>query len=206
MRANLVVYLVAIIGILIIGLSMQTFRANILKGQRDSEARDKETALTFANSKQMETERYVNSFNNAVARTKVMEISLSSVQALRNTERLKYLKEFEGLKKKMKNLGNGISINAVIDSIPFTTVVIPCKDSVRAFHYQLIDEWNTISAMVLDTPKFEIKVPIRSAVYWQRKHKVLWWRMGNKEWFIETFSPNKLVDITEQELMMVQKR
>ena len=208
MKFNLVTSVVILIVILFIAVGVQTYRANLFKEGKEQAEDDRDTAIGFANSKEMETERYNNSYNNAIARTKVIEISLANVQALRNTERLAHLKQFEGLKKKLNNLNESISIDSEIneDSIPVSVITIPCADSIKVFHYQLVDEWNTISAMVIDTPKFEIKVPIRSAVYWQRKHKVLWWRMGRKEFSIDSYSPNKLVEIKEQELIRVTKK
>jgi len=186
----------------------QMWRVNKMLEEMHEAVAGRKMSINFAEGKNMETARYVNDYNNEISRTKSVEISLANIQALRNTERLAHLKQFEGLKKKLNNLMESISIDAEIDedSIPVVIRYVPCKDSVRVFHYHLVDEFNTISAMVVDTPKFEIKVPLRSAVFWQRKRKILWWRMGKKEYSIESWSPNKLVEIKEQELMRIQKR
>jgi len=208
MKLNLIAYAAIIILILLIAVGVQTHRATRLKAEKEEAISERDQALTFADGKKMETLRYVNSYNQAVIRTRTMEVSLANIQALRNTDRLKFINQLEGLKKNLKNLQETIAIDVVIDrdSIPVKVVTLPCKDSITIFHYQLVDEYNTISAMVLDTPVFEIRVPIRSAVYWQRKGKFLWWRVGGKQWFIESYSPNKLVDVTEQELIKVSKR
>jgi hypothetical protein len=208
MKLNIITTLVTIIIVLCISVSVQTCRVNKVIEEKDIAEASAATAIQFANKSESLTETYSNAYNNQIARTKSIEISLANVQALRNTERLKYLKQFEGLKKDLKNLQEGITVIANIneDSIPVKIVMVPCKDSIKVFQYQLVDEWNSISAMVLDTPKFDIKVPIHSVVYWQRKNKILWFRMGKKQWFIESMSPNHLIQITKQELIRVSKK
>lgn len=207
MKLNLINSLFVIIVILAISVSVQTCRVNKTIEKLEISEADKASAIQFANSEKHITESYINKFNNVVNRTKQIEISLSNVVALRNSERLSYLKQIEGLKKNLKNLETGITIDAGVneDSIPVKIVYIPCKDSVKVFNYKLVDEFNTISAMVIDTPKFEIKVPIRSVIYWERK-KFLWMRLGPKQYFIESFSPNKLITIEDQELIRITKR
>lgn len=208
MKINIINSLVAIIILMAISLSVQTCRVNRTIEKLSEAEADKASALQFVNDEKHKTESYINKFNNVVARNKIIDMSLSNLVALRNTERLKHLRQIEGLKKDLKNLESSINVDVEIDedSIPVTTVYIPCKDSLKVFNYQLIDEFNTINALVVDTPRFQINVPIRSAIYWQRAKKILWFRIGSKQYFIESFSPNKLVKIEEQEVIKVTKR
>jgi hypothetical protein len=208
MKLNRMTGMAGVMIMLFISLSIQTCRVNKISEERDIAEADKATAIQFATGEKNKTEVYINKFNNSVARTKAAEVSLSNVNALRKTDRLEHLKEVEGLKKNLKNLESTATVTAEIkgDKIPFQTVYLPCKDSIKAFHYLLTDKWNNIDAMVLDTPKFDIKVPIQSTVYWKRKTKVLWFRVGKKEWIIESTSPNTLVQITSQDLIKVSKR
>jgi hypothetical protein len=208
MKLNIITSLAAIIALLCISLTVQTCRVNEALEENTILQADRDGALEYAIQQQDSMVVYKNKLGNQIARTKTIEVSLGNIIRLRNSERLSHLKQFEALKKKLTNLEQSVTIDAEInkDSIKVVTVHIPCQDSLKVFHYERKDEWNTISAMVVDIPKFEIKVPIRAVVYWQRKKKFLWWRVGKKEWYFESYSPNPLVSVTDQELIRVAKK
>jgi len=113
------------------------------------------------------------------------------------TKELSWLKEFESLNRKYKNLEKATSIAMSFrsDSIKRITITAPCEnDSIKLFRFYVHDEYNFIDAVVLDTPDFEIRVPLHIAYLWERK-KFLGLRIGKKEYFNEVVSPNKLISI-----------
>ena len=166
------------------------------KNKKDIAETERDQAVSIATSSKSELTRYVNSLNNEVAKTKSMEISLSNINRLIDTKDMAWLKQFESLRKKYKNLESAMSVSASFqgDSIIKRTVYVPCADTLEVFRYYVHDEFNFIDAIVLDTPVFEVRVPIHVANLWGRK-KFIGLRIGKKEWFTEVPTPNKLIRI-----------
>lgn len=178
------------------------------KNKKEIAETEREQAIKFATIEKESTAIYINKYRQQVGRTKAIELSLSNVQKLRNTERLAFLKQFESLKKNLNNLESAASFDFTMmgDSVPVIIEKVPCSDTLKAFRYTIHDEYNHISALVLDTPVFEVRVPIRAAIYWERKNKFLFWRVGKKEYSIESYSPNKLIRIEGQQLYKVARK
>lgn len=194
--------------LVVIALILQSVRIDRLQKLYTTAKTEREQAIKFVTAGKSQLAQYKNSNGILINKTELLELTLSNTQKLADTERLRYLKEFDKLKKDLRNLQNAGSFEWMLveDSIPFTEVVIPCKDSIKLFHYNLLDEFNHISAMVLDTPKVEIRVPFYTTLLWERRHKFLWWRVGKKEYSVESYTPNKLVKVTKQELISVNKK
>jgi len=167
------------------------------KEQRELAETERDQAVSFATQQKEEVTRYKNAYNNEVARVKDTQITLDNVNRLIETKELSWLKQFESLNRKYKNLERAASIAMSVnsDSIKVITVTAPCEnDSIKLFRYYIHDEYNFIDAVVLDTPDFEIRVPLHIAYLWERK-KFLGLRIGKKEYFNEVVSPNKLISI-----------
>ncbi len=195
--------------ILLLALSIQTYRANRLKGLKEQAETERDQAVDFVANEKKKTEIFINKYNQQVAKTEEMQLSLKNVQDLVNTERLQHLKKVEGLNKNLSNLisTSTAQIKINTDSIPKLVVKVPCEnDSIKAFWYRLQDEFNHIEAIVLDSPIVEIRVPIQTTDYWERTRKFLFIKWGPKAYFRETTSPNKLAIITAQEYFTVQKK
>lgn len=194
------------LGILIIllaALGIQTVRAARYRAKMVIAENEREQVITFANAAKIETEKYKNELGNVINRTEQLELTIKNVNELKETERLKFLQEFSRLKNNLKNLEEAGRFDWLIDedSIPMEIVSVPCTDTLRAFNYRLKDEYNDIEAMVLDTPRLNIRVPIYYAELWDRK-----WFLGKKRYYIETTSPNKLIRLEAQETFKVSKR
>lgn len=206
---NKTTIIIAAFLLLILALSIQTFRANRLKDLKEQAETERDQAIDFVTEEKKKTEIFLNKYNQQVAKTEETQLSLGNAQALIETERLQHLKKVEGLNRKISNL---ISTSTTIikitpDSIPKQIVKIPCDgDSTNVFWYKLIDEFNHIEAVVLDSPIFEITVPINTTDYWERKGRFLWFKVGSKSYFREVTSPNKLVSIKAQEYFTIQKK
>lgn len=199
---------IGVIVLLLIALGIQTERAARLRAGKILAENELEQAVKFANVASQTAVEYKNKNGELITKTEVLELSLSNTQKLRETERLKFLKQFDGLKKDIRNLEMAGSFEWLIDedSVPSTTINIPCTDSLKVFKYELIDEFNTIRALVVDTPQLDIRVPLYPILLWERSKKFLWWKVGPKQYSLESFSPNKLVKITKQEIIKVQKK
>jgi len=202
---NRTTIIIGVIVLLVIALGIQTERAARLRAGKRIAENERDQALNFANTTITE---YKNKNGELISKVEVTELTLNNLQKLRETERLKFLKQFDKLKKDLRNLESAGNFEWLIDedSIPSIAVTIPCTDSLRAFKYELIDEFNTIRALVIDTPQIDIRVPFYTTVFWERRKKFLWWKVGPKQFTLESFSPNRLVKITKQELIKVEKK
>lgn len=196
-------YVVIAFVVLLALLSIQTFRAERLKDKMEIAERDRDQAITFAANEKKLVESYRNKLGNVVIRVEELNLSLANAVKLRETERLKFLDNFNKLKKDLRNLENAGSFDWLVveDSIPVTSEVLPCPDSLRVWTYRLKDEWNDIEAKVIDTPRLKINVPVYYADYWDRK-----WFLGRKHYYRETTSPNKLVSIQAQESIRFSRK
>jgi len=189
--------------ILLAALGIQTVRAARYRAKMVLAENEREQVISFANATKVEAERYKNELGNIVNRTEQLELTIKNVNELKETERLKFLKEFSRLKNNLRNLEEAGRFDWLIDedSIPMEIVSVPCTDTLKAFNYKLKDEFNDIEAMVLDTPRLNIRVPIYYVELWDRK-----WFLGKKNYYIETTSPNKLIRLEAQETFKVSKR
>jgi len=192
----ILVILLAAIGIQQVMISKFKIRATLAENERDQ-------AVVFATDTKKEVEVYRNKVGVVVTKSEQLELSLANVERLRETDRLQFLKQFDRLKKDLRNLEAAGTFDWLVeeDSIPMVETFVPCPDSIRIFTYRLKDQYNDIEAKVVDTPRFDIRVPINYVDYWERK-----WFLGKKKWYRETTSPNKLIRLEAQESFVVSKR
>jgi len=192
----ILVILLAAIGIQQVMISKFKIRATLAENERDQ-------AVVFATDTKKEVEIYRNKVGVVVTKSEQLELSLANVERLRETDRLQFLKQFDKLKKDLRNLEAAGTFDWLVeeDSIPMVESFVPCPDSIRVFTYRLKDQYNDIEAKVIDTPRFDIRVPINYIDYWERK-----WFLGKKKWYRETTSPNKLIRLEAQESFVVSKR
>jgi len=194
---------IAILVILLAAIGIQTIRASRYKIKATLAENERDQAVVFATDTKKEVEIYRNKVGMVVTKSEQLELSLANVERLRDTERLQFLKQFDKLKKDLRNLEAAGSFDWLVeeDSIPMVESFVPCPDSIRVFTYRLKDQYNDIEAKVIDTPRFDIRVPINYIDYWERK-----WFLGRKKWYRETTSPNKLIRLEAQESFVVSKK
>lgn len=194
---------IAILVILLAAIGIQTVRASRYKIKATLAENERDQAVVFATDTKKEVEIYRNKVGVVVTKSEQLELSLANVERLRDTERLQFLKQFDKLKKDLRNLEAAGTFDWLVeeDSIPMVETFVPCPDSIRIFTYRLKDQYNDIEAKVVDTPRFDIRVPINYVDYWERK-----WFLGKKKWYRETTSPNKLIRLEAQETFKVSKR
>lgn len=181
--------LILILLIAVIGLSKLAID---LQAEKKLAQIERIEAVKLANGERNQAVFYRNRFGDMVAKVERMTVSAKNALELNDFQ---WLQKFEAVKKNGKNLESAnetsLSIKPEIVTI---TKFIPCKDSIKAFDWVIQDEYNNIAMTVLDTPVFEIRVPLFSVDYWQRR-KILGLRIGRKEYLHEITSPNKLVKI-----------
>lgn len=194
---------IAILVILLAAIGIQTIRASRYKIKATLAENERDQAVVFATDTKKEVEIYRNKVGVVVTKSEQLELSLANVERLRDTERLQFLKQFDKLKKDLRNLEAAGTFDWLVeeDSIPMTESFVPCPDSIKVFTFKLKDAYNDIEAKVIDTPRFDIRVPINYIDYWDRK-----WFLGKKKWYRETTSPNKLIRLEAQESFVVSKR
>lgn len=188
---------------LLLALSVQTYRAQRLKIKYEAVKSDLDNVIELNIAKETELKTYFNKVGDLIYTVSNLEFSLKSVNDLRETEHLQYLSKFEKLKKDLRNVSETGVFEFILeeDKIPNGTTYIPCKDSVKVFEFKLKDEWNNIRAMVVDTPKFSITVPVYYVDNWDRK-----WFLGKKTWERQSMTPNKLVKITAMTVIEVKRK
>jgi len=194
---------IAILVILLAAIGIQTVRASRYKIKATLAENERDQAVVFATDTKKEVEIYRNKVGVVVTKSEQLELSLANVERLRETDRLQFLKQFDRLKKDLRNLEAAGTFDWLVeeDSIPMVESFVPCPDSIRVFTYRLKDQYNDIEAKVIDTPRFDIRVPINYIDYWDRK-----WFLGKKKWYRETTSPNKLIRLEAQESFVVSKK
>jgi hypothetical protein len=193
----------------------------------DQQALQVEDLTKVANDSGRLAKTYRNLFGNEVSKNNLLRMDVKTVQDLRKTSELKWLEKFEGLKKNASNLESASRIDAVaefdltgwVDSTLFlrdptvsitegATNVTKYDVYIPVFSYS--DKYNSITGSIkgtLDSVKIKgiIVAPIKGAVYWQRR-KVLWMRIGKKNYFSEFLCENDWVHITNHEEIQVRKR
>lgn len=194
---------IAILVILLAAIGIQTVRASRYKIKATLAENERDQAVVFATDTKKEVEIYRNKVGVVVTKSEQLELSLANVERLRETDRLQFLKQFDKLKKDLRNLEAAGTFDWLVeeDSIPMVESLVPCPDSIKVFTFKLKDQYNDIEAKVIDTPRFDIRVPVNYIDYWDRK-----WFLGKKKWYRETTSPNKLIRLEAQESFVVSKR
>jgi len=128
---------------------------------------------------------------------------------LKKLEELKNLsKEFEGVKKSLKNLENyiGISsettINKTVNLKDTTIYKNNIAYTVPKFEFK--DEWTDITG-VIDSGKVDLKISSKDSLdvvqYWDRK-----WFLGKKKYFTEIKSFNPNTKITYQRSIKTKRK
>lgn len=183
------------------------------KGRIDRLREEREQAITFAATESNTTEFYKNKADRETARAGVLELSLRNTRELIENERLNFVRQFDGVNRRLNNLEQvSHSTAQVVASwkLPLRDTIILNLDSTRtpAKFFTYTDSLNHISGIVSGTeiiPRIQITVPLQGAVFWQRK-KFLGLRIGRKRWYSDITSTNPNVRITKHEFIKVKKR
>ncbi len=156
--------------------------------------------LQFANK------MYVNKDGDRVLQIKAYELDLANLKALSKSNDLQWLKKFEGLKTKNLQSAQAFDVSLNVTRIHRDTIFRPCKDSIKAIHFRVKDQWNDIDIKAIDTPRVIIKDRIYAVVFVTRP-KGWFWKLQWGRWETkgEATNSNKLVRV-DSSLLIVQKR
>lgn len=166
-------------------------------------------AIRISNGEQQETIRYKNKYNVEVVKTVNTLIDYKNFKKLSETKELQYLKQFNGLKRTLKNLEsvNNIDMSIMIDSSKYVYSSYECDSlkKIKIITYTVNDMYNDISIKCIDTPKIVIKAPIYVIRLYEYKHRFLFIRW-KKQWTTQATSPNKLVRIDSQVIYTIKQK
>jgi hypothetical protein len=202
--------------IILVAVLLIAILAGVVVTQEKKIARlhtERDQALAFANTEKSKTVFYINRLGRETAKTELLDLSLHNAKELVNSDRMKFLKQFEGVNKRLNNLDEVSQAQLLVNKdwkLPLRDSVVHAPDrkviAVKTFAYK--DSLTTITGTISSNevqPHIEIIVPLQGTIYWQRK-KILGLRIGRKKWFSEITSSNPIVKIKSQEIIRISKR
>jgi hypothetical protein len=157
---------------------------------------------------------YKTKFNHEAAKVKILDVTLRSAQQL---QALAWVKEFEGLHKRINNLESTIRATVKVDRtfspiVLRDTIIKTINDSsIHAQSFLYLDSMTSLAGTIegnVIKPKIEMIVPLRGVAYWQRKKFLGLVRMwpAKKEWSSEIISTNPFARITQLEVIKIEKK
>lgn len=220
---KLIAGLGAVILLLSTLLAVSLSETSRVKSERDQ-------AIQYTKSTQDTLVRRTTKLGQESVRSKSLGLSLNVLQQLREDDRIAWVKQFEGVHKRMNNLEQISSTTAIVsaefktglkDTLITTNRFLSSVDSSSSLGTTFLartfdnkDKWIHITGLIFpDTVIINAtaEVVLQSVLYWERKKwpkikvgkKDFGPRWGRKEWFKETTSPNTYITITKDELIQV---
>lgn len=190
-------------------LAMHLYNQNkILKEQR-------EQLYNYAINRDQQIRYYINRDSLLVSKVNATELDNKNLKELASTKELEYLKQFEGLKKNLKNLENAVNANISITSkvdgklSDSTFTKIEGKDTITIVgkSFKLSDEFRKLDIAIVGsdiTVHEDMLVPLSLVTYWERK-RILGLKIGKKLYVTEATSPNPHVKITKLDSIFKQR-
>lgn len=178
------------------------------KERADQAEQGRDAAIQISNGLTSLSHKYKNKQGDTVVVTKVIGIPQSQVNDLLKEKELQWLKKFEGLKKDDSNLQSASSFSSEFDFnvVPEKVVKIPCKDSLKAFSFDVHDKYNDIHAIVIDTPRIEIRDHYYSIIELKRpKGWLLKFQWSKREVIGEITNANKLINIDSVAVFVIKR-
>lgn len=155
--------------------------------------------VAFSSRLSDSVEYYRDKSGIAIARSKVLLLTLENVKALQKSGQLAGLKKFKGLKKNLGNLESSIEIDI--------------EDKAPCLQFSDVGEiGNPLVDSILSLPSYDSSqqqarhINIEGVVYDQRKRKLLGIRFGKREWFAEFTSNDPNVKILKQRVIKVVRK
>lgn len=200
--------------ILIFAVILLGFVVVLQEGMINRIKDEKKQLSDFIKSKDDSIQTYTNDLSEKVLRIRAQELTIRNLKALHESSDLKWLEQFEGLKKNYRNLEDGIRLEfnilkRQVSNNRDTTIINLKGDTTRAYVSNYYDEYNSIKCLATkDTTlhQINIKVPADAVIYWRRKHKLLFIRYGQKEYTGEATSKNPWARITGLNVIRVERR
>lgn len=172
---------------------------------------------TYVVNKDKEIEYYKNVAGKEVAKKESVIMALDAFKKISKEQDLKFLEEFEGLKKSLRNLEAVTDINTQTVSelkggLSDTTVVVD-NVPVESFTFDLQDEWVRNKGIVIPSLahieiETSVEVPIQGVIYWERAKLFGWgprW-FTKKHYITELTSPNPHTKITKTNQLLIRRK
>lgn len=179
--------------------------ANIYINKFKVEKADKEAVIALTGEQQKIMKAYKNKEGKLVTRVNTLDFQNKTIKSLMEEGQLGWLKEFEGLKKSLKNLEYAYKLQAIAsDSMKvkldnFSSFYIsPEGDTIvfQGMKFKHTDKYTEIKAVQISLDSvnvtYHVNVPISGTLYWNRK-----WFLGKKYYEAELVSDNPKVSIPE---------
>lgn len=184
------------------------------KNRYEEEKSNKENLIKLTSGKDLIIKRYQNKNDNLVVRAQQLEFENKTIKTLAEEGQLTWLKEFEGLKKNMKNLESAYKLQAkATDSVKAKLeelegyYINDDGDTVlyKGMKFNFQDKFTTLKARQISPDSisvtYNIEVPLAGAVFWKRK-----WFLGKKQYYSEMSSENPNVVIDSVISLTAKKR
>jgi hypothetical protein len=166
----------------------------------------KEVLYSLDSTKQ-ETRFYKNEYSKQVAFNQNVEMSLEALKDLQKANKLEFLKQFEGLKKNLKNLESATQIESKIEgtakAILKDTIIKEYHPIENVKHFRYVDNETFIKGIVIKDSVFldyRMNMNLDVVVLWERK-----WFLGKKQYKVQATSRSEKVDILKLHSFTVKK-
>jgi hypothetical protein len=166
----------------------------------------KEVLFSLDSTKQ-ETRFYKNQYSKQVAFNQNVETSLEALKDLQKVHKLEFLKQFEGLKKNLKNLESATQIEANIEgtakAILKDTIIKEFHHIDKLQHFRYVDNEAFIKGIVVKDSVFldyRMNMNLDVVVLWERR-----WFLGKKKYKVQATSRSEKVDILKLHSFTVKK-
>lgn len=201
---------------LILLVSGQWLYIQNLLSKNDSLKKENKSLIDFNEVFQDSLQVTTTKLNTSAAKVKVVSMELETVQKMSEDYRLEFIKQFNSVDKKLKNLEAAAKVNAVnrISIVsPLRDTVFIYKDTVAGKVFSWSDDYNKVEGTILRDSisiDLESQVPLEGVVAWERDNwkffgkKRKWLPFGKKMSVAELTSPNKSIQITEVRILNVQ--
>jgi len=188
--------------------------ATLMFNKYQAEKHDKEAVIQLTSGKELLLKKYVNDNGNLVTRTQSLELQNKTIQQLASEGQLKWLNEFDGLKRNMKNLESafklqakaGDSINVKLQQLQMMYVDANGDTVIyQGVKFKYDDKYASLKAVQISPDSarvtYNIQVPLSGALYWKRK-----WFLGKRRYQAEMVSENPNVTLDSIITLQVKKK
>jgi hypothetical protein len=179
--------------LIVIYAVIQTYRTKRLKSKLETAITEKGQAIDLITGELANKVKiYEGKLGEHVAQVEASELSKKNLEALLKSEQLKYWRSFKSKTKHTESIGSIEFVSEPFKEIVHDTVYLLGGCNVFAYNYH--DEYNNIVANVIDTPLFQMRVPVYIKDNSYRK-RFLGIGLGRRIYDREAYTPNKLVSL-----------
>lgn len=211
MNIRLTIYVVVVL--IILSLLGAT---KILYDKWRTAEKNRQDSNAFNLSQETTINWYKNKLGMEVAKVKTLSLSYKNLKDLQESERIKFVRKFEGVKKNLRNVDAIMSANAQSKSTVSIPIVSGVADSIFFYDGKIIAfsglfEHDSISGTITKDSVIinrVTNVPLQGVIFWQRG-KVLGLYRGwpaKKHWEAQLTSPNPNVRITDFEFIQIRRK